>query len=90
MDGQVKEVCRGAKKDQFVHSSLEQLREYGRVNERQLKGASEHLRLKDDAIYFDDRIVVPRALRIPVLERVHNECHFGQARTLEFMRRSYL
>ena len=41
-------------------------------------------------LYLGDRIVIPRTLRREVLEKVHNESHFGQARTLGLVKRSYL
>ena len=88
-DGWLRKIGEEQRNDQVMQSAFKQLSQHGRVYSGQLKGASAYLRLKGETIYFDERVVVPRNLRLKVLERVHNESHFGQARTMELIKRSY-
>ena len=48
-----------------------------------------NLNVREDLLYFDSRIVVPRCLQMETLQTVHAQMHFGQARTLQLLRRSF-
>ena len=85
----ISKIKRKQRKDATILNTREQLSKRGVVESGQLRKASAHLNLQGDTLYFNDRIVLPRYLRREALEKVRNECHFGQARTLELVKRSY-
>ena len=73
-------------KDTIVREAKDQLSKTGKG---QLKNVSEHLNLRGGVLNFDNRLVIPTTLRKEAMGRLHRTSHFGQARTVELMRRNY-
>ena len=77
------------KKDEVIQDASRQLMELRRVVRGQLKKVAERLGLRDGTMYFDERLVIPRSLRVEAIRRTHKESHFGQHRMMRLMKRSY-
>ena len=76
------------KEDPVTSLATEQLRR-GKVVQGQLRRVNAHLHLEQDVLFFDARIVIPKSEQEQVLREVHAAGHFGQARTLESLRRNF-
>ena len=76
-------------KDYVVREAIRQIGEQGQVWRGQFRKVATFLSVKEVTLYFDTRIVVPKTLQFDTVQRVHSEVHFGQARTLQLVRRSY-
>ena len=50
---------------------------------------SRRLRIWGDFLCFDERLVVPKELQNDILEKVHNQTHFGQVGTIQALKKSY-
>ena len=76
-------------KDLVIADAKSQLTETGKVQSGQLKNVSDHLRLVGGILHFYCRVVVPTKLRREAIQITHQTSHFGQAKTLEQMKRNY-
>ena len=76
-------------KDYVVREAIRQIGEQGQVWRGQFRKVATFLSVKEGTLYFDTRIVAPKTLQFDTVQRVHSEVHFGQARTLQLVRRSY-
>ena len=77
------------RKDRVISQAYEELVNTGEVLTGQLKKVTTRLNVREGILYFDDRLVVPKSTQKAVLSEVHAAGHFGQARTLLLMRRSF-
>ena len=84
-----RQVERAQRKDVVVRNTVAQLLESGSVVHGQLRRVTHELKIREGVLYYQDMLVVPKGLQQEVLERIHSETHFGQARTLRLLRRSY-
>ena len=82
-------IKRGQKDDSDIRDTVVQLLESRSGVQEPLKNVASRLNVVGDVLYYGNRLVVPKALHQEVLERLHSEAHFGQARTLRLLRRSY-
>ena len=76
--------------DPVIRLAILQLRRDRTVATGQLRKVANHLMEKNGLLLFDDRIVVPREAKNRVLSKVHAAGQFGQRRTLQLLRRSYV
>ena len=76
-------------KDPVIREAKGQLTQTGKVQRGQLKNVTSHLRLVNDILHFEHRVVVPTKLRKEAIQRSHQIAHFGQAKTLEQVKRDY-
>ena len=75
--------------DPVVSSATEQLIREGFVRTGQLKKMTTHLELRNGLLYFGERLVVPKNTQTKILSEVHTAGHFGKARTLQLLKRSF-
>ena len=59
------------------------------VRDGQLRKAAQHLWVERGALCFDDCLVVPKEIHAKVLEKVHNEAHFGVVGTMDALKRNF-
>ena len=77
------------RKDKVISDAYKEIAETGEVQTGQLKNVTRHLHIQEGILYFDERLVVPKRSQRAVLSEVHTAGHFGQARTLQLLRRSF-
>ena len=83
------EIVRKQGLDEVVQRAIQQIKTLGTVKHGQLRKVAQHLRVDRGALYFDNRLVVPKEFQANILERVHNETHFGLVGTVDALRRSF-
>ena len=74
--------------DSVIRKAIKRLRRGRQVESGQLKKVASHLNLQNGMLFFDARVVVPKAMQSEILRDVHAAGHFGQARTIKTLRRS--
>ena len=62
----------------------------GKVVSGQFKKVASRLHLERGIMYFDQRIVVPKEVQQEVLAKTQAAAHFGQAKTMQLLKRKYL
>ena len=77
------------RKDKVISDAYKEIAETGEVQTGHLKNVTRHLHIQEGILYFDERLVVPKRSQRAVLSEVHTAGHFGQARTLQLLRRSF-
>ena len=83
------DIIKLQKRDPVTRGAIECIGAGEDITSGQLKRVASHLNLRDGVLYFDQRLVVPKALQHAVVEEVHRAGHFGQARTSQMIRRTY-
>ena len=76
-------------KDHVVSHACEELTRTGEVLNGQLRKITSHLSIREGMLLFDDSLVVPKRSQRTVLQEVHAAGHFGQARTVQLLKRSF-
>ena len=74
-------------RDPVTRAAIEQMRCGREIASGQLRRTASHLNLHEGVLYFDTRLVIPKAMQMEILNQVHTAGHFGQARTLQVLRR---
>ena len=85
----LKRVLCKQKKDPVIQRTIHQIRTGGVAGTGQFKKVAKRLRLVEDSLYFDQRLVIPTDMKKEILRKVHSQGHFGLVGTLEALRRSY-
>ena len=54
-----------------------------------LKKVTKHLEVRNGLLYFGERLVIPKNTQTKIISEVHSAGHFGNARTLQLLKRSF-
>ena len=83
------DIRKDQRDDPVVPSATEQLIKEGCVRTGQLKKVTKHLEVRNWLLYFGERLVIPKNTQTKIISDVHAAGHFGNARTLQLLKRSF-